>query len=58
VGGDVPDDSETLFVTDLVNLKIKAAQSFRCAHRDKMCVRVFIAVSARTCISIYVVPYF
>jgi hypothetical protein len=58
VGGDVPDDSETLFMTDIVNLKIKPAQSFRCAHRDKMCVRVFIGVNAHTCINIYVVPYF
>jgi hypothetical protein len=42
-----PVDSETLLVTDFVNLKIKSAQFFGCAHRDKVCVRVFIGVSAR-----------
>jgi hypothetical protein len=26
-------DSETLLVTDFMNLKIKSAQSFECAHR-------------------------
>jgi hypothetical protein len=52
VGGDVPVDSETLLVTDFVNLKIKPAQSFGGTHRGRVCVRVFIGVSARTCISI------
>jgi hypothetical protein len=33
VGGDVPVKSKTLLVTDFVNLKIKLAQFFRCAHR-------------------------
>jgi hypothetical protein len=37
-----------------VNLKIKPAQSFIGAHRGRVCVRVFIGVSARTCISICV----
>jgi hypothetical protein len=54
VGGDVPIDSKTLLVTDFMNLKIKPTQSFRCAHISKMCVRVFIGVSAHTCMSIYV----
>jgi hypothetical protein len=40
VGGDVTIDSETLLVTDFVNLKIKSNQSFRCAHKDRMCVYV------------------
>jgi hypothetical protein len=40
VGGDATVDSEVLLVTDFVNLKIKPAQSFRGAHRDKVCVRV------------------
>jgi hypothetical protein len=31
--GDVPIDSETLLVTDFVNLKIKLAQSFKYTHR-------------------------
>jgi hypothetical protein len=38
VGDDVPVDSETLLVTDFVNLKIKSAQSFRGAHRDRVCI--------------------
>jgi hypothetical protein len=40
VGGDVPVDSETLLMTDFVNLKIKSAQSFGCAHRGSVCVCV------------------
>jgi hypothetical protein len=54
VGGDVPIDSEALLVTDFMNLKIKPAQSFRCAHRGRVCVHVFIWVSDRTCMSIFV----
>jgi hypothetical protein len=54
VGGDVSVDSETLLVNDFVNLKIKSAQSIRCAHRGRVCVRVFLEVSAHTCMSIYV----
>jgi hypothetical protein len=33
-----PVDSETLVVTDFINLKIKPAQSFRGAHRGRICV--------------------
>jgi hypothetical protein len=40
VGEDVPVDSETLLVTDFMNLKIKLAQSFKSAHRDSACVCV------------------
>jgi hypothetical protein len=58
VGCDVPVDSETLLVTDFMNIKIKPAQSFRCAHRGMMYVRVFIWVSAYTCISIYICTVF
>jgi hypothetical protein len=58
VGGDVPIDSKTLLVTDFMNLKIKPTQSFRCAHISRMCVRVFIGVSAHTCMSIYVCTVF
>jgi hypothetical protein len=54
VGGDVPIDSDALLVTDFVNLKIKSAQSFGCALKGRMCVRVFIGVSDRTCMSICV----
>jgi hypothetical protein len=56
MGGDVPVDSETLLVTDFMNLKIKSAQFFGGAHRDRLCV--FIRVSARTCISIYICTVF
>jgi hypothetical protein len=58
VGGNVPIDSETLLVTDFVNLKIKPAQSFRCAHTDRVCVCIFIGVSALTCMSICVYTVF
>jgi hypothetical protein len=44
VGGDVPVDNDTLLVTDFVNLKIKPTQSFGCAHRGSVCLRVFIEV--------------
>jgi hypothetical protein len=58
MGGDVPIDSETLLVTDFVNLKIKPAQSFGGAHKCKVYVRVFIRVNARACMSIYVCTVF
>jgi uncharacterized membrane protein len=43
---------------DFVNLKIKSAQFFRCAHKDRVCVRVFIWVGAHTHMSIYVYTVF
>jgi hypothetical protein len=58
VGYDVSVDSETLLMTDFMNLKIKSAQSFRVAHRSMMYVRVFIGVSAYMCMSIYVYTTF
>jgi hypothetical protein len=45
-------DSESLLVTDFVNLKIKPTQSFEGAHRGRVCMHVFIGVSARTYMSI------
>jgi hypothetical protein len=42
VGDDAPVDSKTFLVTDFMNIKIKSAQSFRCAHRSS--VYVFIGV--------------
>jgi hypothetical protein len=33
-------------------INFKSAQSFKCAHRGRMCVCVFTGVSARTCIII------
>jgi hypothetical protein len=53
-----PVDSEALLVADFVNLKIKPAQSFGGAHRGRVCVHVFIGVSARTCMSICVCTVF
>jgi hypothetical protein len=41
-----PVDSDALLMTNFVNLKIKSAHSFRVAHRNRMCMRVFIVVSA------------
>jgi hypothetical protein len=58
VRGDVPVDSEVLLVIDFMNLKIKPTQSFRCAHRGRVCVRVFIGVSDRTCMNIRVCTVF
>jgi hypothetical protein len=50
VRGDISIDSETLLVTEFINLKL--AQSFRDARMDRMYVCVFIRVSARTCMDI------
>jgi hypothetical protein len=58
VVGDVSVDSEALLVTDFVNLKIKPTQSFRCAHKSMVYVRVFIWVSVSTCMSIYICTVF
>jgi hypothetical protein len=52
VGGDVLVDSDVLLVIDFVNLKIKSTQSFECAHIGRMCVRIFIEMSARTYMNI------
>jgi hypothetical protein len=40
VRDDVFVDSETLLVTDFVNLKIKPTQSFKGAHSDRVCVYI------------------
>jgi hypothetical protein len=58
VRGDIPVDSDAFFMTDIVNLKIKPAQSFIVAHRGRMCVHVFIEMSIRTCINIYIYTVF
>jgi hypothetical protein len=50
---DVPVDSETLLMTDFMNLRIKPVQSFEYAHKDRVCVHVFIGVSAHMSIYIY-----
>jgi hypothetical protein len=38
VGDNIFIDSETLLMTDFMNLKIKLAQSFERTHKDRMCV--------------------
>jgi hypothetical protein len=53
VEGDIPINSETLWVIDFVNLKIKPAQFFKYAYKDIVYVRVFIGVSTYTYINIY-----
>jgi hypothetical protein len=45
-------------VTNFVNLKIKSDQFFGGTHRDRMCVRMFIGVSAHTYINICVCTIF
>jgi hypothetical protein len=58
VGDDVPVDSEMLLVTNFMNLNIKSAQYFKGAHIDRICVHVFIVVSAHTRMSIYICTVF
>jgi hypothetical protein len=54
VGGVVPINSETFLMTNLINLKIKPAQSFKFTHRNRIYVYVFIRVSAHIYIYIYI----
>jgi hypothetical protein len=49
---DDPVDNKALIVTDFMNLKIKLTQYFRGAHKGRVCMHVFIEVSARTCMNI------
>jgi hypothetical protein len=58
VRDDVPVDSEALLIIDFVNLKIKPTQSFGGAHKGRVCMHMFIGVSAHTCMSIYVCTVF
>jgi hypothetical protein len=58
VEDDVPVDSKIFLVTDFVNFKIKLAQSFKDAHRNMVCVRVFIRLSVHMCISISIYTVF
>jgi hypothetical protein len=48
---DIPINSETL-LTDFMNFRIKSVQSFKYTYKNKIYVRVFIKISDR--ISIYV----
>jgi hypothetical protein len=47
-----PIDSNAFWVIDFVNLKIKPIQYFAGAHKNMMCVHMFIGVSAHTYMSI------
>jgi hypothetical protein len=42
-------DSETLLLTDFMNLKIKVDSIFQCAHRNKIYIHIFIRLSHRKC---------
>jgi hypothetical protein len=48
VVSDVPVDDETPLVTSGISRSV-GVQSFRGAHRGRVCVRVFIGVSVRAC---------
>ena len=53
---DVPVDNETPVVTSGI-FRSAGAQSFRCAYRGRVCVRVFIDVSVRVCVvGVFIVP--
>jgi hypothetical protein len=58
VEDDVLVDNDALLMIDFVNLKIKLIQYFGCAHRDRMCVRMFIGVSAYPSINIFICTMF
>jgi hypothetical protein len=45
-------------MTDFVNLNIKPTQSFRDAHKGRIYVRIFLEMSAHTCMSICVYTVF
>jgi hypothetical protein len=50
-------NSDAFLLTYFVNLKIKSAQSFVGAHRGRVCVHVFLEVSARM-LSVFVLYIF
>jgi hypothetical protein len=52
-----PVNNETLLMTDFVNLKIRTAQSFRCAHNDRVCVHIFIRMNNHIYIYKYLCLY-
>jgi hypothetical protein len=45
-------------MTNFMNLKIKSTQLFRDAHRVRVCVHMFIGVSAHMYMSIYIYTVF
>jgi hypothetical protein len=52
-----PVNNETLLMTDFVNLKIRTAQSFRCAHNSRVCVHIFIRMNDHIYIYKYLCLY-
>jgi hypothetical protein len=54
---DVSIDSETLLVTDFINLKIKPTKSFEYAHRGRLCMRIH-RESTYMCMSICIYTIF
>jgi hypothetical protein len=58
VEDDISINSETLLMTDFINLKIKLVQSFRGNHKDVMRVYIFILVNAHIYINIYICTVF
>jgi hypothetical protein len=58
VEDDVLIDNDVLSVTDFINLKIKSTQSFRCAHTSRVCVHIFIWMSAHTYTNINIYTVF
>jgi hypothetical protein len=58
VEDDVLIDSEAFLVTDFMNLKIKPAQSFEDAHKDMVCMHVFIGMNTHACMRIYIYTVF
>jgi hypothetical protein len=58
VGCDVSVDSETLLMTNFINLKIKPTQSFESAHSDRLYMRVFIGINIHMYISIFIYTVF
>jgi hypothetical protein len=58
VGVDIPIDSKSLFMIDFINLKIKLIQSFRCCHKNRVCMYFFIEISAHIYIYEYLYLYY
>jgi hypothetical protein len=58
VKDDIFINSETLLMTDFINLKIKLVQSFRGNHKDVIRVYIFIEVNAHIYINIYICTVF
>jgi hypothetical protein len=58
VRDDVPVDSETFFVIDFMNLKIKPTQFFKDAHKNNIYMYIFIKMNTHTYIIICVFTVF